>query len=238
MSGHNKWSGIKHRKGAQDTKRASVFTKFGRLISIAAREGGGNPESNVRLKFAIDQARKFNMPKDNIEKAIKKGTGELKDDSIVEEVVYEGYGPGNVAMLIKTATDNKNRTFNEIRSILTKSNGKSVPEGSVSFLFRQVGSIEMFLGERKMEDAELEVIEAGAEDLEYAEDMLTVYTKVEELWKVKDVLEAKGFVVEGASLVFVPVQKTEPEMAFKTAYEELLDKLGEHDDVQEIYDNL
>ncbi|EKE15976.1 MAG: hypothetical protein ACD_11C00057G0001 [uncultured bacterium] len=238
MSGHNKWSGIKHRKGAQDTKRANVFTKMGRLISIAAREGGGNPEANVKLKFAIDQARKFNMPKDNIEKAIKKGTGELKDGTVIEEIIYEGYGPGNVAMLIKTATDNKNRTFNEIRSILTKSGGKIVPEGSVSFLFKQVGSIEVLLNGKKLEEAELEVIEAGAEDTEYFEEVLTVYTKVEELWKVKEALEEKGFTVESASLVFIPTQKTELASEFKTAYEDLLDKLDEHDDAQEVFDNL
>lgn len=238
MSGHNKWSGIKHRKGAQDSKRANIFTKFGRLISIAAREGGGNPEANVKLKFAIDQARKFNMPKDNIEKAIKKGTGELKDGTIIEEIIYEGYGPGNVAMLIKTATDNKNRTFNEIRSILTKSGGKIVPEGSVSFLFRQAGSLEMLLENKNIEDAELEVIEAGAEDVEYSDEVLTVYTKVGELWKVKDALEKKGFNIESASLIFLPIQKNESEPGSKKAYEDLLEKLDEHDDVQEIYDNL
>jgi len=238
MSGHNKWSGIKHRKGAQDAKRANVFTKMGRLISIAAREGGGNPESNVKLKFAVDQARKFNMPKDNIEKAIKKGTGELKDGSIIEEIIYEAYGPGNVAMMIKTATDNKNRTFNEVRSILTKSGGKMANEGSVAFNFRQVGNIAIPVTAEKLDETELAAIEAGAEDTIYEGDMLIVYTKVEDLWKVKNEIEKKGFPIEGAELVWAPLQKMELDQESSIDYENLLEKLDEHDDVQEIYDNL
>jgi len=238
MSGHNKWSGIKHRKGAQDAKRANIFTKMGRLISIAAREGGGSPDSNVKLKFAIEQARKFNMPKDNIEKAVKKGTGELKDGNDIEETLYEAYGPGQVAMLIKCATDNKNRTVSEVKSILTKSGGKMVPEGSVSFMFKQVGNITVSLEEKDLDEVELEVIEAGAQDTVYSDDILTVYTKIEDLWKVKEGLESKGLVVEDASLIFISVQKAELDEKFRVDYENLLEKLDENDDVQEVYDNL
>lgn len=238
MSGHNKWSGIKHRKGAQDAKRANVFTKFGRLISIAAREGGGNPDSNVKLKFVVDQARKVNMPKDNIERAIKKGTGELKDGAEIEEALYEAYGPHNIAMLIKCATDNKNRVVGEIKTVLNKLGGKMVPSGSVSFSFNQVGVIDVVVEDGNLSRVELEAIEAGAEDTTYADNILTVYTKIEDLWTVKAELEKKNLEIDAASLMFVPTQKIEIDEAARQEYENLLEKLDELDDVQEIYDNL
>jgi len=238
MSGHNKWSGIKHRKGAQDAKRANIFTKFGRLISIATKEGGGNPDSNVKLKFVIDQARKFNMPKDNIERAIKKGAGELKDEAQIEEVLYEGYGPGNVAMLIKCATDNKNRTVGEIKTILNKLGGKLVPEGSVSFSFKQMGNIDVVVGDNDSCEIEMEAIDAGAEDIVNSGELLMVYTKAEDLWNVKVKLEKKNFEIDGASLVYIPMQKIEINKETRFEYEKLLEKLDELDDVQEIYDNL
>jgi YebC/PmpR family DNA-binding regulatory protein len=238
MSGHNKWSGIKHRKGAQDAKRSSVFTKIARLISIAAKEGGGNPDMNFKLKMAMDQARAVNMPKDNVERAIKKGTGELKDGNEIEEVMYEAYGPGNVAMLIKCATDNRNRTVSEVKSILTKSGGKMVPEGSVAFMFKLVGNIDVTVGDKDPYEMEMKAIEAGAEDTIYAGDTLTVYTKVEDLQKVKENLDKENLIIEGAQLAYAPVQKTELDQETKIDYENLLEKLDDHDDVQEIYDNV
>src|SRR4030042_46906 len=141
MSGHSHWSGIKHKKALTDAKRANVFTKFGRLITIAAREGGGKPEANFKLRLAIDQARSVNMPRENIDRAIKRGTGELKDAAAIEEIIYEAMGPGNIAMLLKVATDNKNRTLGEIRNVFEKSGGKMVPAGSFKHLFRNVGVI-------------------------------------------------------------------------------------------------
>jgi len=137
MSGHSHWAGIKHRKGLNDAKRAKIFTKHGKLITIAARSGGGNPDTNFQLRLAIDRARAENMPKENIERSIKRGTGELKDGAEIQEVIYEAYGPGQVAMLIKTATDNKNRTLGELKVILAKVGGKMVPAGSVSYLFKR-----------------------------------------------------------------------------------------------------
>lgn len=238
MSGHNKWSGIKHRKGAQDAKRSSVFTKLARLISIAAKEGGGNPDMNFKLKMAIDQARMVNMPKDNIERAIKKGTGELKDGAEIEEIIYEGYGPGNVAMLIKTATDNRNRTGSEIRSILTKAGGKPASEGGVKFMFQLVGNIAITVGDKDPYEVEMMAIEAGAEDTLIEEDMVIVYTKVEDLQKVKENLDKMNLQIEGAELVYAPLQKTVLDADAQIDYEKLLEKLDEHDDVQEIYDNL
>lgn len=238
MSGHSHWAGIKQRKGVNDAKRANVFTKYGRLISIAAREGGGNPDMNFKLKMAIDRARLENMPKDTIERAIKKGTGELKDGAEIEEILYEGYGPGNVAMLIKTATDNRNRTGSEIRSILTKAGGKPASEGGVKFMFKLVGNIAIAVGDKDPSEIEMAAIEAGAEDTLYEGDIVIVYTQVADLQKVKEAIEKAGYAIEGADLVYAPLQKTELDADAKIDYEKLLATLDEHDDVQEIYDNL
>ena len=238
MSGHSHWAGIKQRKGVNDAKRANVFTKYGRLITIAAKEGGGKPEMNFKLQMAIDRARLENMPKDTIERAIKKGTGELKDGADIEEIIYEGYGPGNVAMLIKTATDNRNRTGSEVRSILTKAGGKPASEGGVKFMFKLVGNIAVATGEKDPAEVEMSIIEAGAEDMLFEGDTVIVYTKVEDLQKVKENLEKSGLTIEGADLVYAPVQKTQLDQDSKIDYEKLLEKLDEHDDVQEIYDNL
>lgn len=215
-----------------------MFTKYGRLVSIAAKQGGGNPDHNFSLRLAIDQARSVNMPKDTIERAIKKGTGELKDGAEIEEVIYEGYGPGNVAMIIKTATDNRNRTVSEIKSLFTKAGGKMASEGSVKFMFKQVGNIELAVGEKDPYEVEMAAIEAGAEDTIYNGDMITVYTKTSDLQKVKENLEKAGMQIEGAGLVYAPLQKIELSPEAKIDYENLLEKLDEHDDVQEIYDNL
>lgn len=238
MSGHSHWAGIKQRKGLNDAKKANVFTKYGRLISIAAKQGGGNPDHNFSLRLAIDQARSVNMPKDTIERAIKKGTGELKDGTEIEEIIYEAYGPGNVAMLIKAATDNRNRTVSEIKSLLTKAGGKMAGEGSVKFMFKQVGNVEVNVSGKDPYEVEMVAIEAGAEDTIYAGDAITVYTKTSDLQKVKENLEKAGLVVEGAGLVYAPLQKIELSQDTKIDYENLLEKLDEHDDVQEIYDNL
>ncbi|MEI7890475.1 MAG: YebC/PmpR family DNA-binding transcriptional regulator [bacterium] len=238
MSGHSHWAGIKQRKGVNDAKRANVFTKYGRLITIAAKEGGGKPEMNFKLQMAIDRARFENMPKDTIERAIKKGTGELKDGAEIEELIYEGYGPGNVAMLIKTATDNRNRTGSEVRSILTKGGGKPAAEGGVKFMFKLIGSIVVSIGESKQDDLEMIAIEAGAEDIAFEDDVVIVYTKMDQLQNVKENIDKAGLKVQGAELVYFPTQKTELDEKTQLEYEKLLEKLDENDDVQEIYDNL
>ena len=222
-----------------------MFTKYGRLITIAAKQGGGNPDHNFSLRLAIDQARSVNMPKDTIERAIKKGTGELKDGAEIEEVIYEGYlptgqagGPGNVAMLVKAATDNRNRTFSEIKSLFTKGGGKLGSEGSVKFMFKQVGSLEISAEGKSLDEIEMAAIEAGAEDIISEGDLIIVYTAVADLQKVKENLEKTGMQASGAGLVYVPIQKTELDPSAKAAFENLWEKLDEHDDVQEIYDNL
>ncbi|MFA6183921.1 MAG: YebC/PmpR family DNA-binding transcriptional regulator [Parcubacteria group bacterium] len=238
MSGHSHWAGIKHRKGLNDAKKANIFTKMGRLITIAAREGGGDLATNFKLKMVADKARSVNMPKDNIERAIKRGTGELKDGSIIEEVIYEAYGPVQVPMLIKTATDNKNRTFGEVRGILTKGGGKTVPEGSVGYLFNQVGEIEIKADGIAGEELELKIIESGADDFQIEEEGAFVYTKVAGLKKVKEFLEKEGLEILSAELTFIATQKSEIPEADREKYEALLEKLDENDDVVEIYDNL
>lgn len=238
MSGHSHWAGIKQKKAITDAKRAGIFTKIAQVITIAAKEAGANPETNFKLRLAMDQAQAANMPKDNVERAIKRGAGELKGEAEIQEVVYEAYGPGNVAMLIKTTTDNKNRTIGEIKNILTKAGGKMVPVGSVGFLFRQMGSIEVEIEKEKFLDLELKAIDAGAEDISYNEPVLTIYTKSEDLQKVKENLEKRGIAIVNAGLVFVPFQKITINEQSRTSYEKLLEKLDEHQDVQEIFDNL
>lgn len=239
MSGHSHWSGIKHRKGLNDARRAGVFTKAARLITLAARQGGGKPDTNFSLRLAIDQARSVNMPKDNIERAIKRGTGELKDQAEIEEIIYEAYGPGNVAMLIKTATDNKNRTVAELKHALSKMGGKLASPGAVNFLFKPVGLISLAVpdGDDSYE-MELQAIDAGAEDTLYADDTLAVFTLPADLQKVKESLEKKGFSVENAGLAYAPLQKMEIGADARLDYEKLLSALDDMDDVQEIYDNL
>lgn len=242
MSGHSHWAGIKHRKGINDAKRAKIFTKFGKLITIAARDGGGGKlETNFKLKLAVDQARSVNMPKENIERAIKRGTGELKGVEI-EEATYEAYLPvqaGQVAILIKVATDNKNRTAGELKTILLKTGGKMVPAGSVSFLFKPTGSIGINIPEgADPADLEMKAIEAGAEDTAFGDELLTVYTKIEDLQKVKEGLEHEGLQIQTAGLGFVALQKINIGGEDRSKYEKILEALDDQDDVQEIYDNL
>jgi YebC/PmpR family DNA-binding regulatory protein len=240
MSGHSHWAGIKHRKGINDAKRGQIFTKHGKLISIAAKTGGGgDPDSNFQLRLAIERARAENMPKENIEKAIKRGTGEIKGQAEIQEIIYEGYGPGQVAMLIKTATDNKNRTLGEIRTILMKNGGKLVPEGSVSFLFNLVGSLEIAIeDEKKAPEIEMKIIEAGADDIERLENSFLAITKASELQKVKDLLEKTGLKIVNGGLIYLSPQKIQLVEKGQKSYEKLLEELDDQDDVQEIYDNL
>jgi YebC/PmpR family DNA-binding regulatory protein len=238
MSGHSHWAGIKHRKGVNDAKKAQIFTKHGKLISIAARDGGGGkPETNFQLRLAIERARMENMPKDKIERAIQRGTGELKGQAEIQEVMYEAYGPGQVAMLIKAATDNKNRALGDIRTLLTKNGGKMVAEGSVAFLFKKVGALDIEVN-NNLEEVEMKAIEAGAEDTEFSENILTVYTAPENLQKTKEALEKNALIIKDLALSYIPLQKITLTEKDQLAYEKLLEILDEQEDVQEIYDNL
>jgi YebC/PmpR family DNA-binding regulatory protein len=238
MSGHSHWAGIKHKKALTDSKRAGAFTKMARLITVAAREGGGNPDFNFKLKIVVQQARALNMPKDNIERSIKKGTGELKDAVIIEEIIYEAYGPGQVAMLVKTLTDNKNRTLTEVKNILNKNGGKMVPEGSVSFLFSQVGYASIDLVNRNWDEVELAVIDAGAEDISRDNDLMTIYTRPEKLPKIRKIFEEEERLIREEGLTFIASQKIKLREKDKQKYQTLLEALESSDDVQEVFDNL
>lgn len=237
MSGHSKWSQIKHQKGAADVKRGKIFTKLGHAITIAAREGGGNIAMNPRLALAVEMAKKNNMPKENVDRAIKRGTGEL-GGAAVESILYEAYGPGGTAILIQTMTDNRNRTVNEIRSIANKFNGKLAESGSVAYLFRQRGAISIDMTEAMDEAVELAIIEAGAEDYEQTETELTVFTDAKSLNEVKNALEAAGMRVSNAELRYEPNQVVE--ITDKKVAEQiirLMTGLEELDDVAEVVGN-
>lgn len=237
MSGHSHWATHKHHKGIMDAKRGAIFTKFGRLISIAAREGG-DPDMNYKLRLAIDNARGVNMPKENIDRAIKIGTGENKDSALIEEVLYEAYGPNQVALLIEGLTDNKNRTVSEVKTLLTKNGGKFVPSGSISFMFKRCGVIVFSLEKYKTENLEIETIESGAEDFKIEEEVFVVITRVEDLQAVKTYFEGKNFVPESASLGYLPTQTVSLSDEDLEKYFKLKEILEDNADVQTVWDNL
>jgi YebC/PmpR family DNA-binding regulatory protein len=237
MSGHSHWAGIKHKKGLNDAKRARIFTKLAKPIVIAARDGGGNPDANFKLRLAIKKAQEFNMPKDNIEKAIKRGTGELKDAEIVE-AIYEAMGPGGIMMLIKASTDNKNRTVSEVKSILTKTGGKFGEAGSVMWNFDQVGSINIDSKNKDLEELEMIAIEAGAKDIKTDQETLFIFTDPKELQAVQDKLIEKNIDISDAGLAYLPKNTVEVDEKTKASYEKLIEALEDQEDVEEIFDNL
>lgn len=233
MSGHSHWSSIKRAKEATDQKRGKVFSKIARQISVVAREKGGDIDANASLRIVIDKAKKLNMPKENIERAIKRGTGESSEGRL-EEFIFEAYGPEGIALIIEGITDNKNRTLGEIKNILSKNGGKLASEGSVKWMFDQKGVILINNGDK--DDLEIKAIEAGAEDIKWEDDHLTIYTKVEDLGKTKKGLENQGVEIESASLDWLA--KEEVELKEKEKIFRLFDLLDENDDIQEIYSNL
>jgi YebC/PmpR family DNA-binding regulatory protein len=237
MSGHSKWATIKHAKGAADAKRGQMFTKLIKEISIAARMGGGNPEGNPRLRTAVLKARGANMPKDNIDRAIKKGTGELEGVNY-EELTYEAYAPGGVAVLIEVLTDNKNRAAADVRNILTRAGGQLATAGSVSRLFKRQGIITLD-GEKYTEDQVMEAaIEGGAEDVSLQDGILEVTSAPEDFEAVAKALEDKGFETMSAEISMVPEADVslDPEGTAKVV--RLIEKLEENDDVQNVYSNI
>lgn len=247
MSGHSHYSTIKHKKAITDARRGQIFSKISRTISVAAREGGGDPETNPQLRLAIEKAREFNVPKENIKKAIQRGTGELKGVKL-EKILYEAYGPGNIAIIIEGITDNKNRAKNEINQILNQHNGKLADSGSVKWMFDRKGVVTLPLTSGKKEELELKTIEAGAEDLYWhtiadetegvEKKFLDVYTKIEDLEKVKKELKNKMLEIESASLDWVAKQQLEIEEKDKIACQKLFEALDENEAVQDIYSNL
>jgi YebC/PmpR family DNA-binding regulatory protein len=239
MAGHSKWSKVKRFKGAIDTKRGQIFSKLSKEISIAAKAGGGDPDGNARLRSAIQMARNQSMPNDNIERAIKRATGEGTDAQHFEEIVYEGYGPGGVAVIVEAATDNKNRTAAEIRSIFTKNEGNLGTSGSVSYMFHKKGQITVPRATID-EDRVLEVaLEAGAEELTTEEDEYVITTSHDQLYAVADALKKAGVTTDGQKFTFIP-DTTIPiaDEAVARQIMRLCDVLEENDDVQNVYSNL
>lgn len=237
MSGHSHWAGIKQRKGVNDAKRAKIFTRLARPITIAARDGGGNPDTNFKLRMTIDKAHEFNMPKENIDRAIKRGTGEISGAEI-SEVMYEAMGPGGVMLLIKATTDNKNRTVSEIKTILTKTGGKFGESGSSMWNFEQVGNIVLNAKDKDLTSLEMIAIDAGAIDTKIEEDVLIVFTNQSDLQKVQDSLIKQKIDILESGLTFLPKTLAKIDEATRLNYEKLLEALDEQDDVDEIFDNL
>jgi len=237
MSGHSKWATIKHAKGAADAKRGQMFTKLIKEISIAARMGGGNMDGNPRLRTAIIKARAANMPKDNIDRAIKKGTGELEGVSY-EELVYEAFAPGGVAIFIEVLTDNKNRAAADIRNILTRAGGQLATTGSVSRLFKRLGVITMD-GEKYTEDQVMEAaLEGGAEDVSLLDGIIEVTSAPEDFESVVNALSAKEFETMSAEISMVADAEVTLDNDATAKALRLIDKLEENDDVQNVYSNI
>jgi YebC/PmpR family DNA-binding regulatory protein len=237
MSGHSKWATIKHAKGAADAKRGQMFTKLIKEISIAARMGGGSVDGNPRLRTAVLKARAANMPKDNIDRAIKKGTGELEGVTY-EELVYEAYAPGGVALLIEVLTDNKNRAAADVRNILTRAGGQLATAGSVSRLFKRLGIINLD-GEKYTEDQVMEAaIEGGAEDVALSGGVIEVTTAPEDFETVVNALTEKSFETMSAEISMVPEAYVSLDNDATAKVLKLIDKLEENDDVQNVYSNI
>ncbi|MCA1553063.1 MAG: YebC/PmpR family DNA-binding transcriptional regulator [Chloroflexi bacterium] len=237
MSGHSKWATIKRKKGAADTKRGQVFTKIGRELTMAARAGGGDPDGNISLRLIVAKARANNMPKENIERAIKRGTGEL-EGATLEEAMYEAYGPHGSALMIKALTDNRNRTVAELRATLSRHGGRMAEAGSVAWMFDHKGVIAVEAKGKDPDELALEMIDLGADDVKVEDGTLEVYTVPADLHKVQQALEHKKIAYESAELEMVPKTPLELAPAEAAATVKLVEILEEIDDVQQVYTNV
>ncbi len=236
MSKHSKWSKVKHYKGAADAKRAAVFTKMARVITVAAREGGGDPNFNFKLRSAIDQALEANLPKDNIDRAVKKGTGEIASDRI-EEVLYEGFGPGGAAVLVEALTDNRNRTSSNVKHAFSVHGGNMAGSGAVQWMFERKGSV-VLKGEKPTEDAELALIDAGADDISADGGEIAVTCAPDALAKLRDAALTLGYKVSAAGFEWSAKEKAaRPDAETAEKVEALLEALDEDEDVNAVYTN-
>jgi YebC/PmpR family DNA-binding regulatory protein len=236
MAGHSKFANIKHRKAAQDSKRAKIFTKFIRELTVAAREGGSDPDANPRLRAAIDKSLSNNMTRDTIERAVKRGAGET-EGVVLETIIYEGYGPGGTAVLVETMTDNKNRTVASIRHAFSRGNGNLGTDGSVAYLFDKKGVISFTSG---VDEDELmdPALEGGADDVVTNDDgSVDVFTTPNDFGAVKDALDAAGFISDHAEVTMVATTKAELDKKTAPQLLRLIDALEDDDDVQEVYHN-
>lgn len=239
MSGHSKWHNIQVRKGKQDQRRASSFTKVGRAITVAAREGGRDPAANFALRIAIDKAKEVNFPRDNIDRAIKKGTGELQDDSIVEAVLYEGFGPWGAGVLVDALTDNKNRTVSDVKHIFSQYGGSLAGPGSVKWQFQRMGVIrlekECELRIKNYDELELQLIDAGADDIVKSDFGIEIRSSVEKFQKVLETVKAAGIEPADAGLEWVAKETLALSPSASAHMEGLYDALSAHDDVRAVY---
>ncbi|HEY7149208.1 MAG TPA: YebC/PmpR family DNA-binding transcriptional regulator [Gaiellaceae bacterium] len=237
MSGHSKWASIKRKKGATDAKRGQLFSKLTRAIIVAARDGGPDPAGNIALQNAIEKARENSMPKDNIDRAIAKGSGTGADAAAYETVTYEGYGPGGIALFVEALTDNRNRTAADVRHVFTKNDGNLGESGSVAWLFERKGVI-LVPGEIDEDELMLAAADAGADDVETEESSYRVTSAPESLHAVREALEAAGFAIESAESTMVAKTSVEIEdEAVARKVVRMMDELEENDDVQDVYSN-
>lgn len=237
MSGHSKWSTIKHKKGAADAKRGKIFSKLAKAITSAARQGGGNPDMNLKLQYAIDSAKSENMPKDNIERAILKGTGELNADSVLYECLYEGYGSNGVAVMAEILTDNKNRTAAEIRKIFERSGGNLGESGCVSWMFQKKGVITVDAGEIEEDKLMTLVLDAGCDDLQVEDGKYEIDCEIQDYNNIKKVLQDEGITIESAEISWIPSTSIDLDETKGRNIISLMEKLENHDDVQNVYAN-
>ena len=236
MSGHSKWSSIKHQKGVTDARRGQLFTKLTREIIVVVRQGGSNPESNFRLRLAVQKARDNNMPLENIERAIKRGSGEIEGVTLAE-MVLEGYGPGGAAILVQALTDNRNRTLQDIRNIFSRSGGSLGENGCVAWLFDPRGLITVPINDLDAEELELQAIDAGAEDVKVENDYLEIYTKLEDMEKTRAAMEQQNLTIASSELIMTSKNMVELEEKPALQTLKLLDRLEELDEVQHVTTN-
>ncbi len=238
MSGHSKWSTIKHKKGAADAKRGQLFTRLSREIMVAARSGDSNPDMNFRLRLAVDNARSSNMPKDNILRAIERGAGTGDSGNQLEEITYEGYGPGGIGIIIQTLTDNKNRSVTDVRTKLTRNGGTMAQAGAVAWNFETKGQISVVVEGRDPDDVALEVVDAGAEDVDIEDSQISITSAFDGFPQVQAAVEKiEGVKIEGAEIAMVPTSVVELDNDKSRQTMRLIDALEEIDDVQKVFSN-
>jgi len=236
MSGHSKWSTIKHKKAAADAKRGKAFTRLAKEITVAAREGGGDPDTNVRLRLVMDKARAANMPKDNIERAVKRGTGELEGGEL-EEAVYEGYGPHGIGFLVEIVTDNRNRAIAELRHTFTKHGGNMAEAGAVAWQFTRKGYVSIS-DDFDPDDVFLVAADAGADDVRFDDDTAEIYTELDALQEVRGALEDAGYALDEVSVIYDPNNPIELSAGEAMQVMKLIEMLEDLDDVQNVYTSL
>lgn len=236
MSGHSKWSTIKHKKAASDAKRGKVFTRIAKEITIAAREGGGDPASNTSLRLAVAKAKEANMPKDNIDKAIKRGTGELEGGELID-AVYEAYGPHSVGILVEVVTDNRNRAIADVRHAVSKYGGNMAEAGSVSWQFKRKGYISV-TDDVDQDELFMVAAEAGADDIQFNDEITEIYVELEAFRAVQEALEAAGYKMDESSLIYDPANRIELSPSETMQVLNLIERIEELDDVQNVFSAL